>query len=698
MVISFIFIAFLNMKVPTVTASITGYNYQTNTGAFDETDTPADTGLDALGPITTDWGKINLNPGYYTFSAIYLGTTPTWGNGNYFGPHFAGLWNWNGTSTVGALFGNTFGNWYLLRNDSNVAIYQRASTVSIWDPDDLIGFQRITILKHDPYWHLDLWLDFSDSKFESGQVTPSVFDPPGGWVTITSGVSQEYSMAYHYANNLTWAIGAVGTGIATMYPGANAYSYWDHSVSNYSEKNGLKFHCHTTYMVAETVDEIKDLARNIDGTWSIREEMTDYNILIAKNGDKFDSMRFFPASGYSFIPSGTTETIIATNTESTVTYSANPVVNYQKVPFITLVADNNVGYPPNNATGAWIQQTARSYNIAMTMASYFWIAPLEAGKAYVNLSKSEDGVLFEIAGHGWGHYSLFANQTYAYQRFIWDNTTANWTAWSALVPGGPNLYTEMAVGSAFSYQTFHALADAGAKNFIGSQHVAEWLPPQDTNLSLFLMNYHYPYAYDSGLSPMAEILGRAKSYGYYQVNGHPTDFYGASNKATATAYYSWMENNTIGNNATASLIPATVSQFSDLWHTRIVCTKSSSEITIDLATTQANHKIYLDTTNTGMTWYDSAGGEVSLTSEGGAIYSFIGESGHTYTTTYSQSVHNLGVVVGLMMTLAVIVPVIATIAQIANEKRKVRQEDIINMAIFIVVGATLLTLIYALLP
>jgi hypothetical protein len=91
-----------------------------------------------------------------------------------------------------------------------------------------------------------------------------------------------------------------------------------------------------------------------------------------------------------------------------------------------------------------------------------------------------------------------------------------------------------------------------------------------------------------------------------------------------------------------------------------------------------------------------------IASSGTVVFNYSGSwSEHQFEIrggTYSQAIVSLGTVIGIMMTLAIIVPVIVTVAQIANEKRKVRQEDIINMAIFIVVGVTLLTLVYALLP
>jgi hypothetical protein len=538
-------------------------------------------------------------------------------------------WYYNGTGNAGRPFNSHWSDWYIIRNDTYVAVYERyASAASLYSVVDEWNVTiRVAFLKNDPVIRLDGWIRFVNpaSLIKNFDCNP-VYSELTDYSAWTYNVDSSRQMSYMLRNDGAVAWGAISCSLG--YRG-NGGSPADFSMVNRTQKRMTEsFHFASLLVLGSSLNDLQNEADNVGSMWNHHEEKSSYNLIIAKNGDSFDALDYFSPTGYVVYPSGTTETIIAGGASATVAFLPNPIQNYAKIPVVTDVDDNQFA-EGEDPLWDWLYATAREYGIAITLPSYFAeTIHLDDIHSYINLSLERNGTLFEIADHGYNHTSFYAHQGYSYAYDTFLLSKAKWNG-NTSIP----LLSESLPANQYSYNTWDALGAAGVRNLRLSQAPAGWIPPMDYNLTgatIWVASFQCIHV---STQPGPSALVLLHSNGYYYLQGHGSDFDTPDEKAAVVAWWSWLQNQ-------SAIISVTHSQWSDLEHHRIVYSVVNGKARVDLSTAQTNHRIYINATSGRMPiFWDLTDDEPALPSvlQESSCY-FDAERGHVYEERLEASV------------------------------------------------------------
>lgn len=611
-----------------VPVTLTNYTYQDHTGTFALPDSPSYAGA-TVGHIQTDWGNISLGSGANTLADVMWGsqTIPA---GWY--DVYMNYWHYNASGIAGRPFAADWGSWYKIRNDSYMAVYQRsAQSPSVWSGvDEWNVTVRVGILKHDPYVRLDGFIRFVNpsSLIKNFDCNPVYYWLPG-YAGLTRGVDYNRHLSWITADSGAYAIGQVGQSVGTEL---NVGSPIDFNLVNRTQKRMTEnFHFASVLVLGQNLSDLNASVDNLGSVWNHHEENASYNLLVAKNGDKFDTFDYFPATGYKINPSGTSETIIAQNASTTVNHFVNPILNYARLPVITDVDDHQYA-EGDDATWDWLYATARTYSMSLTFPSYFANTILQHDiNSYVNKSTERHGTLFEIADHGYNHTSFYGYQAYPYAGATYNLSKAKWSG-NTSIP----LISETLPYNAYSYNTWDSLGAAGVKNLRLTQAPASWNPPFDYNVTGSPIWVKMFQCIAISATPGAAILTEMKSYGYYYLQGHENDFDTPGERTAVAAWFSWVQNE-------SDVISVTHSQFSDLWHHRVVYSTVDGRAQIALTTAQTNHRLFVNTSAGARAWWDTTSNTAAYTSYVNASTSYFDAvAGHVYVETVNAAMTLVG--------------------------------------------------------
>ena len=626
-----------SMSDPVASASSlvdsSGYTYSPYSATFGSFDTPTALGPDT-GVIDTDWGSIRFKstsfPGS-TVNALYFGDSYV-GGGLGFYDTYLSYWYYNGTSKAGRPFGTYWGNYSLINSDaysysiqcSAEAPHAYSGTTKEWNLT-----VRYTVLLNDPIVKIDYWLRWlnASSLIDTINLQPLIYIP-SSWDGMTKGFDDDYALSYRYANDGTWALGALTAG-GVSEGGNSAFSCYPYQVNRSTHHLDQTWFGSTVWMLGYDLDDLRDRALEINSCWLDRYESTDYNLVYAKNGEIFDCIEYFHTLEYTIVPSGTSEVVYSSGAEETLSFVANPIRNYEKVPVVSWVDDNSQGYLEMvYASGEhwdWMHNQTRSIGTAMTFGSDFSTGTPYRFSDWSNWTDLRNGTQYEIADHGYdhgNHYTPLANQNYDWQ---YDNWTQSASAFSAY-----GVLESMALPyNAYSYNTLDAKGSAGCNNLRLEYSSNEWVVPQDYNesipaSSIFVSCFTSLFVSDDA---DAGYVTQSKMFGYQQLMGHYVDFDTGPERATVLAWWSWLANQT-------ELLSVTMSQWSDLWHHRIGYFESSGVGHVDLMNCSTDHRIYLgladgtaplvmDIGDGSLVSGDFVGGESVVDLEAGHIYQIL---------------------------------------------------------------------------
>lgn len=623
--------------------TLTNYTYEPLSGTFTSPKTPVQ-GNTSVSMIMTDWGGVNLGQSYRTINTIWWGTVAIQGV-NYWYDVWDDFWFWNGTSAGGRAFSTHWGKYFTIQNDSNVAIYEKyANATFTWKSGtgwiwDMNATMRFTILKHDPIIKLDLWLRVisADCKLKkiSTIICPYI---PGAWTGMTKGQEAARYLSYHYANNGSWALGTLGTACddrgGIQYFGEYYFNMTENAMSN-------EMYTSQTILVGQDMDGVRDLADHIGGAWYKPQNRLDFNSVIVKNGDDFDSIGFAPGSGYTVYPSGTEAEVLVNGLDTTVDLLESPLATYGHTPFVFTVDDQAHPYGYN---GEWnfTFNTLPTYGIRSTVATQFGQgvggAPLSNATLdwYVELQQMYDAAFWEISDHGLNHSSLSNTRTYTYQHGLFDLSQTYFQA-----RGGEPMRSESLPYNSWGANTWDAL---GAADLINVRGEIRGGIPREYNLSgmpIFWISWQVLDA----IPDMSTMVRAAEGIGYYMMECHPTSWATAPNQALWSAFWSWVQNQ-------SAIQSVTMSQFSDLWHHRLHYYSVDGTGYVDLTDCTQNQAVILngsdgkapilwDVTHnqaTGTGLWNASRQEYTVTLLKGDIYKVIGrlESSENAEVTISQ--------------------------------------------------------------
>ena len=576
-----------------------GYTYQEYHGDFANMDHPM-YHAQVVSGITTDWGMVSLGKGWKQISRLMYGSVST--PGTFYDIMTSGYWYENATSGCGRPFESNWSGWYEIRDDASVAVFEhyaqapsRFSGVDEWN-----ATVRVAVLKHDPYIKIDAWIRFvnPNSKIVKMEVNPCAWGPDS-WDGISHGLDESQKLSYRLGNDGTWAVGVVGA--QPDNTGGNVYCTLDHNMAiRYRERPSESFHFNTVMVVGRNLTDIRDKTAFLADSWNHHESSTDYNLVVAENAHRMDCLKYFPDSGYSFAPTETPESLYASGLVRRLLLSPNPILNYQKVPVVTMIDDNWYAIGQNPGFD-WLLNEARRYEIRMTFFSGFSDISDEVISTYISLSEERQGTFFEIADHGYNHSSFafpdsydFDYALFAASRGVWHNHT--------YLP----LYSEGVPFSDWGSNTWDALEAAGCMNLRLSLYCAGWTPPQDYHAANPGAGIFLTHSYGQGISFTGNehLLAEMLMIGCWLTVAHPTDFATVQERTPISDYFSWLQNQT-------DVITATFSQYSDLWHHRILFSDTNSTARIDMTSCLASHMIYLPASFGTLVFRDLSTGELS---------------------------------------------------------------------------------------
>ena len=596
-----------------------GYTYQEYDGDLASVDHPKYHGHVVSG-ITTDWGMISLGRGWKQISRLMYGSVST--SGTFYDIMSSGYWYENGTSGCGRPFESNWSGWHEIRDDASVAVFEhyaqapsRFSGVDEWN-----ATVRFAVLKHDPYVKIDAWIRFvnPDSKIVKMSVNPCHWEPDS-WEGLSHGFDESHMMSYRLGNDGTWAVGVIGA--QPVDTGGNVYcSLNRYMARGYQYRPTESFHFNAIMVIGRNLTDLRDKAENLGDAWNHHESRNDYNLVLAKNGRRVDCLRYFPDSGYSFVPTGISESLFAGGAASLLRLAPNPILNYARIP-VVITVDDNAYAAGQNESFDWLWAEARKYDISVTFASSFSGIYGDIISTYINLSNERQGTLFEIADHGYNHSSFAYPESYdtnyalfAASKSVWQNLTD--------LP----LYSEAVPFCAWGPNTWDALGAAGCRNLRLSHCADGWTPPQDYNVTgpgngLFLTHY-----YGQGLSFVGDerLVSVMRTIGCWITTAHPTDFDSDQERKVVDDFFSWLQNQT-------ELVTTTFSQYSDLWHHRILFSNPEGIARVDMTSCLASHRIYLPASFGTLVFRDLSTGELSYPvtmDENAAVFN--AARGHVY--------------------------------------------------------------------
>ena len=604
---------------------LTDYTYNPYSSSFAAGDVPSNVQSVIL-PFPTDWGTIGMGAGSEVINYLYIETVhiPTW---VIMYDVLVNYWFYNESGHSGRIFKDYWTGWYTIRNDTNVAIYERyASAPSAYSgstPEFRITL-RVAILKHDPVIRFDGWLQIlnATSLIQSFDMNLWAYYGDSGAVDANN---YSRSLSYRYNSSAGWALGVVGES-SYGYFGGNSVTYFSNFQLNRTEhRMSESLHGQQLVVLGSTVASMYAMADKVGSVWNHDELVDNYNFVIAENPDRFDALDYFPATGYTVYPSGTTETIYASGTTRTLNLQANPILNYAETPLVTFVDDLSQARG-DSADWDWAFATAERYGIPLTLNAYGWdVVGAYEINSWINLSDERVGTLFEIADHNYNHSNFYTSpQGYDYQKTTMDLTQAKWATYTDIP-----IVSDSLAFNAWSFNTWDAMGAAGIKNIrLG---LDDWQSPRDYNLSgaaTWMARFQDQAV---GTTGNTSNLAKMGLWGYWAHQGHTTDFDTAPEKTSVETYWAWVQNQT-------QLIPVTFSQFSDIWHHRIEYSTADGTGVYNLTTCEVNHRILLEPVNgklpilwdvtddssAGNETYDSGRGTMTVNMRAGHVYHEVG--------------------------------------------------------------------------
>jgi PKD repeat protein len=355
--------------------------------------------------------------------------------------------------------------------------------------------------------------------------------------------------------------------------------------------NSIDLEWHGYYIFGSSKPTTTIIARSIGSQWNQNESATSLNLVVANNSARYDTIKFFPNTGYTYYPSETLESLYANGVKSTVSFTTNPLLNYQRKPHILALDDLFNGL--ENTSVDWIFETFPKYDIPITFATMFgsgyamfpsaynWNATQNNLTRFYNATLDNHGTLFEMTDHAYNHTSLasYPTEEYAYATF-----TASKIIWATLT--SKPLYSEMLPFNAWGNGSWKGLSDAGVKNLRLSSWGSYDQITRDLDSGMFVVTCNY-----NGTTPFNQTTQHniANAVGYVFTYHHVwSDMVTDSQRTTWVAYFKQLQNDT-------NIIPMTFSAFSDIWHHRISYDVVDGKSRIDLSnpTVQANHRIRL---------------------------------------------------------------------------------------------------------
>ena len=610
-----------NASAQSVTS--TPFTYEAYTGSFPSDDVPTHYQA-AVGKFTTDWGAIGLGTSFSIIGSITFGVTPIPCWLSIYDTEFT-YWYYNMTYSTGRPFSTAWTNWFMIRNDTNVGIFERYAEVPHAWSGTTHEFNltiRIAILKHDAVLRVDTWLRIlnASSPIKQYLMNPIMYDVGTGG---TDGKDASRSMGYRYAPGYALGVIGVAAGAVATPSGGNPQLAFNRYQTNVTAHNlSETLHGTAITVISDTVAHLTMLADKVGSMWTHYESTTDTNFVIARNAVRFDALDYFPSTGYTVYPSEVSETIYAHGVTTVSAFDPNPLLNYAKTPFVTFYDDHG-----NNATGEWAFSTARRYDIALSLPTpnaYLSDAEMNAD---VNLSLERSETLFEITDHNYNHTAFYgsgtylgtwATENYYEQKKILDFAQDKWDNYTTTIP----MQSEALAYNAWSNGTWDAMGSAGIKNLRLTQDTLALQQPRDYNLTgnpVWVVNFQSQYIDSPATSGTLRYM---ENYGFHMHQGHDTEFFTVPQQTAVELYWSWVQNQT-------ELLSVTFSQFSDLWHHRIHYTENDGFGEVNPTQATTNHKLVL-TATPGSFWYDVTNGSLVPFEVNATVMTMIGEQGHVY--------------------------------------------------------------------
>lgn len=610
--------ATLPARTQTTTSNFT---YNGVSGNFSVSADPVYYGASS-GYITTDWGAAGVHSGMWSIIGIKRAAIDVMGTWYDVKMNY---WYYNGTGISGRPFNGHWSDWYQLQDDSYASVYERyaqAPSAYTGSGDEWNITVRIAILQEDPVIICDAWLRFCNTTtlIKNFDLNPVYYEPPA-WTGITHSTDAAHSMSYMVQDAGNWAVGVIGASPDTTNNAATAADY--NMVNRTAKRLTESTHARVIMVVGQDLATIQETAEDVGSTWAAYQEKSNHHLVIAKNGNSFDCLSYFPDDGYIIYPSGTSETIIEDGVERNVALGQNRILDYQKIPIIMTI--DEMQYARGSGEDAdmdWLYGIAERYQIPVTLPSYFGGTIFaDDFNSYVNLSLERNGSLFEIADHSNNHTNYYGNQAYATPYNGWLDSKADW----AIYTDTP-LLSEGLGNNAWSYNTWDALGAAGCKNIRLSQQPAGWIAPRDYNLTgspVWVASFQILHL----VSPADEgTLDMAHMNGYYAYEGHVAQFDDSGEKAALITYWSWLQNQT-------TLQAMTWSAWSDIWHHRLAYSEIDGKAVIDLTTAQTNHYVTLSNNAAGespLLWDMTANSAARTASGNSTSITVVLTAGHVY--------------------------------------------------------------------
>ncbi len=595
----------------------TDFTYDPYTGTFPSDDAPVHY-QPSVGTFTTDWGKAGLGATFTTIGDLWIGAAqiPCW-----LSMYDAAMDYWYYNTSLGGTgrpFASSWSDWYMLRNDTNVGIFERYAEAPHAYSGSTKEFNvtvRIAILKHDPVIKIDSWLRILNATSLVGKVdyNPIMYDPGSAGATESKDVPRGMG----YRNTTTWALGVIGSGGVSANGGNSHTNFDNYPMNRTARRPSESLHVPVVFVIGQNVTSIQALADKVGGSWRHYESIADRNFVIANSTSKYDNLDYFPSTGYTIYPSGIAEKVYALNLTTTLTLQQNPILNYAKIPFVTFIDDHEFAVG-EDSSWTWAYAKARQYAVPFTLPSYFanTILPHEI-YSWINLSSEQNGTLFEIGDHNYNHTGFYAEYGYEFQRATVNLSMVKWYTYTTIP-----LQSNALAGNGWSYNTWDALGSTGIKNLRLSTFANEWQSPRDYNLTGSPIWVTAFQTLSINLNPVPDTLLSMNNTGFWIHQAHMNEFDTGGEQTTVETYWSWIQNQT-------EILPVTFSQFSDLWHHRISYTENDGIGEINLTQATTNHKLVL-TATPGTFWYDVTNSSLLPFEINAAEMTLIGERGHVY--------------------------------------------------------------------
>lgn len=632
--------------------TLTNFTYEPVRGTFPSPKTPVYYGT-TVAAITTSWGQIGFGSvGFCPVVDLKIGAAaiPTWLE---VFDTLVNAWTYDGIGHASRAFNTNWTGWFTIQADNNVASYQRYSqscgfygVTPIWNMT-----QRFTVLISEPVVRIDQWLRVLTINPAINNYSRLSFSPwtfYGGGDPVTLGDDASRKMSYRVADSGLYAVGAIGE-YSPLVGGTTTTSI-DYYAGNWTNSVASRDYYGSQMMVfGDDLGAIQTTADYLGDSWNNHQGRTDYNIVVANNSQRIDSIGAFSASGYIVYPSGTIEHIKANGAVSHIYSQTSRLASYSKTPFVYWMDDFGTALGDPTAPGStWIYNMSERYGIAVTYAGLFITPSLAAGWYADSLIRN--GTLIEIGDHGYNHTNLYSDpfigQSYTNQRNLEGLSQSAWTA--ANGPAAGPLRSVALPFNAWSTNTFAALASAGVES-VRLSWSATWMP-QDLNLTgipVFTYMFTNLYAYQA--SPNSDTLRRMTAIGYYIHQSHGPEYDTAPEQATVEPYLSWVQNQT-------SLLPCTVAQWSDLWHHRLHYSTVDGAGVYDLTSATVNHQVKITAVNgrLPLIWdmtidtaadiasYDFSQTNMTVVMRAGHIYREVGSFKPTADLSLRTQVYDMG--------------------------------------------------------